>query len=130
MKKLLFTLALAALPFIARAQTNIAYRVTVDGVNTSWSYDITGNKKDQARINGLIYAYGVYVAAQGTNAPLAMGPWLKQQHTALVDDYATQKQTVDNAAIAEKLRLLLTVNTDLLSNAQKTQLADIAALLP
>jgi hypothetical protein len=59
-----------------------------------------------------------------------MGPWLKQQHVVLIDDYASQKQAAFNAVTAEKIRILLTQQSDLLSNAQLGQLTNIAALLP
>lgn len=130
MKKLIALVLLAASAFVAQAQTNIAYRITVDGVNTAWTYDVTGTKKDQARVAGLIYAYGVYAAAQGTNAVLALGPWLRRQHVVLVDDYANQKQTADNAALAEKLISLLTVNSDLLNAADLAALNTVAAKAP
>lgn len=131
MRKLLFTLALSALPFIAHAQpTNVQIRVTWDGVNSSLNLDSTGSKKDQNRIAGLWFAYQVYVAAQGTNTVLAPQVWLRNQHTILIEDYAAQKQKSDNEAMAQKILTLLTVQSDLLSNADLNNLATIAAKLP
>lgn len=131
MKKLLFAIALSALPFVAHAQpTNVQIRVTWDGVNSSLNLDSTGSKKDQNRIAGLWFAYQVYVAAQGTNTVLAPQVWLRNQHTVLIDDYSAQKQASDSAIKAEKIKLLMTVYSDLLDNAQKNQLDAIAALLP
>lgn len=140
MKKLLFALALAALPHAARAQTttNVTYRIQVETVtgavtntvSTNWRFDAGGTKKEIARLDGIQYAYANYVTAQGTNTVLALGPWLKQQHTALIDDYSSQKQAVDNAALAATINLILTTQSDLLSVAQKNQLIAIAALLP
>lgn len=130
MKKLLLILLVLA-PLTVAAQTNIQYRITVDGVNTSWTYDAAGSKKDIARIDGLKYAFGVYVASLPTNqVALAIGPWLKQQHQVLVDDYTSQKQAKDNAATLAKLQILLTTSSDLLSNADLNNLATIAAKLP
>lgn len=140
MKKLLFAFALSALPFLAHAQstTNLTYRIQVESVTagvtntttTNWRYDAGGTKKDTNRLAGVHYAYGVYLATVGTNTPLAMGVWLKNAHVMLIDDYATQKVTADNAAIATKIQTLLTTQSDLLSTAQLNQLAAIAALLP
>lgn len=130
MKKLITIALLAASAFVAQAQTNIAYRITVNGQNTSWSYDSGGTKKDQARIAGIIYAYGVYTnslfTASPTNTPLAIGPWLKQQHTVLIDSYCNQKQAADNAAILANITALLTVNTDKLLASDLSALAAIA----
>lgn len=133
MKKLFFALALSALPFVAHAQspTNIQLRVTWDGVNSTLNLDSTGSKKDTNRIAGLVYAYSVYTNSLSTNVvPLAPQIWLRNNHTLLIDDYASQKQAKDNAAIAAKIQMLLTTQSDLLSSAQMSQLVAIAALLP
>lgn len=130
MNKLLFIALVALGGVTAKAQTNIAYRITVDGVNTSWNYDASGTKKDVARIDGIKYAYGVYTNSIGTNAPLALGAWLKQQHVVFIDNYASQKQEKDNAAIAAKIVSLLTVNADLLSAQDLNSLNTIAAKAP
>lgn len=131
MKKLITLLLLLLGGAAAHAQTNVAYRITVDGVNTSWSYDSAGGNKDVARLTGLKFAYAVYTNNLPTNAvALAMGPWLKQQHVVLIDDYASQKQQKDNATTAAKIVNLLTVNADLLSASDLNALATIAAKAP
>jgi hypothetical protein len=131
MKYLLALSILIAAAFTAQAQTNISYRIQVDGVNTSWSFDATGSNKDKARIAGILYGYQVYTNSLSTNdVALAIGPWLKRQHLALIDDYTTQKQAKDNAVIAAKLQSLLTVNSDLLSNADLSALTTIAEKAP
>lgn len=130
MKTLLLLALLALGAFTVQAQTNVAYRITVDGVSTSWSYDAAGTKKDIARIDGLKFAYGVYVTTQGTNTVLAMGPWLKQQHVFLIDDYSSQKQRADYAALLAKLTSLLTANADLLNAGDLSSLNTIAAKAP
>lgn len=130
MKKL-FLAFLVALPLSVAAQTNIQIRTTVDGVNSTINLDSTGSKKDTNRMAGINYAYGVYTNSLATNAvPLAKQVWLRDKFITLVDDYSSQKQAVDNSVIAEKLRLLLTINTDLLSSAQLNTLQSIAALQP
>lgn len=130
MKKLLFALALSALPLLSHAQpTNIQVRVTWDGVNSSINLDSTGSKKDTNRIAGVWYAYQNYVAAQGTNVVLAPAVWLRNQHTVLIDDYSSQKQAVDNAALGATINLILTTQSDLLTVAEKNQLIAIAAKL-
>jgi len=131
MKKLIILALLLAGSFVAQAQTNVSYRITIDGVNTSWSYDINGIVKDQNRIKGLIYAYNVYTNTLATNqVALSMGVWLKSQHVVLVDEYSTQRQIKDNAAAAIKLTSLLTVNSDQLSTADLAALLAIAAKFP
>jgi hypothetical protein len=131
MKKLLL-LGLLALPFAVSAQTtNVNIRAQVNGVNAIVNLDATGNKKDQNRIAGVVYAYGVYTNSLAVGeTPLAMEVWLRGKFIALVDDYASQRQASDNAATAAKINTLLTQQSDLLSNAQLAQLAAIAALLP
>lgn len=131
MKKLILLALISLGTYTASAQTNIQLRVQVDGVNSTLNLDMTGSKKDQNRIAGLVYAYGVYTNALGTNGvPLALGDWLKNQHIVLIDDYSRQKQAADNATVAAKIQILLTTQSDLLSAAQKSQLAAIAALIP
>jgi hypothetical protein len=131
MKYLIALSVLIAAAFTAQAQTNIQYRITVDGQNTSWSFDSAGSNKDKSRVAGIIYGYQVYTNSLGTNdVALAMGPWLKRQHLVLVDDYTTQKQSKDNAALAAKLVSLLTANSDLLSNADINALTTIAEKAP
>lgn len=132
MKKFIAILFLAgAFTVATQAQTNIAYRITVDGVNTSWSYDAAGSKKDVARIDGIKFAYNVYTNSLATNVvALAIGPWLKQQHVVLIDDYSAQKQKADNATILAKLISLLTLNADLLSASDLSSLTTIANKAP
>ena len=139
MKKLLL-ISLLALPITVAAQstTNVTYRIQVESVtagvtNTvaqNWRFDAGGSGRDKARLAGLHFAYGNYVNAQGTNTVLNFGPWLRQQHTALVDDYANQKQAADNTTLAQKIATLLTSQSDLLSNADINNLNTIAAKLP
>lgn len=140
MKKLLLLSALLTMPMVARAQTttNLTYRIQVETVtagatntvNTNWRYDAGGTKKDANRLNGVHFAYANYFTTIGTNTPLALGPWLKQQHVVLIDDYANQKQAADNAVTAAKILSLLTINSDLLTTGDLTNLAAIAAKAP
>lgn len=122
----------------AQTTTNVTYRIQVESVtggvtntvSTNWRYDAGGVKKDQNILAGIQFAYAAYVAAQGTNTVLALGPWLKQQHVALLTDYANQKQAADNTVLAAKILNLLTVNSDLLSASDLTSLNTIAAKAP
>lgn len=121
----------------AQTTTNIAYRITVEtvtagvtnSVNTNYRFDY-GVKKDAFRVDGINLAYASYVTAQGTNAVLTIGQWLKQQHNVLIDAYASQKQQADNQALLAKLTSLLTSNVDLLSASDLTSLNTIAAKAP
>lgn len=139
--KTLITLALlafGALAVQAQTTTNIAYRIQVETVtggvtntvNTNWRYDY-GTKKDSVRIDGIAFAYKVYTNSLATNdVALALGPWLKRQHQALVDDYAAQAQRASSADTLAKLTSLLTANIDLLSASDLSSLATIAAKAP
>jgi hypothetical protein len=132
MKTLLTILALAACSLVAQAQTttNLIFRVqeqhvtagvsnVVDTANFTWDY---ATKKDALKIDG--FRFG----AAGSALPFVN--WIKQDINDRAKAYSDVKVAQDNAVIAAKITQLLTTDSDLLSNAQKTQLSNIAALLP
>lgn len=141
MKTLLtLTLALLCLPFTGQAQTvtNVTIKVTVDVINTGVSTNSvnstlkfdSANKNDLLRNQGWAFAYGAYVTAQGTNTPVAFENYVKQQVKALSDNYAGQVQQAQNAATLTALTKLLTLNFDLLSISDISNLQTIAAKAP
>lgn len=132
MKTLLTILALAACSLVGRAQTttNLIFRIQeqhvtasatniVDTANFTWDYT---TKKDALKIDG--FRFG----AVGSALPFVN--WIKQDINDRAKTYSDAKQSADNAALLAKLTQLLTTDSDLLSTAQKNQLAAIAALLP
>lgn len=138
MKTILAILALGAVSAYAQTTTNLDYRLQVETVTsgvtnkttTNWRYDY-GAKKDAARVDGANWAYAAYVTSLGANGtPLAFGPWLKRQHTVLLDSYSDQKQAADNKVLLQKLTSLLTANSDLLTAGDLSSLSTIAAKAP
>lgn len=132
MKTILAVIALATCSLVAKAQTttNLIFRVQeqhvtagvsniVDTVNFTWDY---ANKKDALKVDGFRFGF--------VGASIPFVNWIRQDINDRAKAYSDAKVAADNAAIAAKIQTLLTTQSDLLSNAQMSQLAAIAALLP
>lgn len=132
MKTILAVIALVACSLVAQAQTttNLIFRVQeqhvtagvsniVDTVNFTWDY---ATKKDALKVDG--FRFG----AVGSTIPFVN--WIRQDINDRAKAYSDAKVAADNAVLAAKIQTLLTTQSDLLSNAQMSQLAAIAALLP
>ena len=127
-------LSLAFLQTHAQSTTNIITRWTLEVVtggitnsqqlNLRWDY---GTKREALLIDGLNFAYSNYLVAGGTNT---FHQWLRANYATHVKNYADQKQDADNRETLRKLTILLTAESDLLSNADLNNLATIAAKAP
>lgn len=121
----------------AQSTTNIITRWTLEVItggitnsqqlNLRWDY---GTKREALLIDGLNFAYSSYLASQATNTPASFHQWLRANYLSHVKNYADQKQDADNRETLRKLTILLTAESDLLSNADLNNLATIAAKAP
>lgn len=140
MKKLLALLVLLTLGTVvsqAQITTNVTLKWTIsyvtatntNTVNATFNINPGTANRDTNRGLGLTYAYNAYTNSLGTNH-LSADPfetWIKKNYTALVDNYSSQAQSAVNAITAQKITLLLTSESDLLSNSDLSNLATIAA---
>lgn len=137
MKTFLTILALFAcsLPAQAQTTTNFVWRVQEQHVTaiatnivstSNFTWD-SATKKEKARVDGMIYAFGKYQAGGGQNT---LVQWIRTDTNDRGQEYANAKQREDNAAVLAKLTILLTTDVDRLDNADLNNLATIAAKLP
>lgn len=133
MKKILCLSILFVAFAVPAAVTNITITAEVEiaGVGTNKStmkIQQDGSKKDQQLAEGAAWAWEQYriTGIPGTNN---MAVWLKDTIKEKLTEYSKSKQALDNASDAAKIQTLLTSQSDLLSTAQRNQLAAIAALL-
>ena len=134
MKTLLIAiLTLAALSAGAQSVTNITVKITVEiaGVGTNSSsikLQQDGTAKESRLVDGNVWYYN-YAKSNGLTTNTFDG-WLKDEAKTRLQLHADEKAVNDNQITAQKVSTILTTQPDLLSAAQKNQLATIAALLP
>jgi hypothetical protein len=137
MKTLLAIIALAACSLAVQAQTttNLIFRVqeqhvTAVSTNIATTSNFTwdsATKKEKARVDGVVYAFRKYTIGGGTNL---LVQWIRTDINDRGQEYANVKQRDDNALVLSKLTALLTTDVDLLTNADLSNLATIAAKIP
>lgn len=137
--KILLALLLSSVALAAQTTTNLVFRITVEtvaagvtnGVNTTLRLDSNNTDFDTFALAGLAQAYAANIVANGTNAP-TYGIFLR---TELKDQFVRQyKKAAEDKAkqslAIERVPTIISDKWDLLTTAQRNQLAAIAAAFP
>jgi len=132
MKKIIL-LAILLAGFTASAQsTNIIIKVTVEELggatnSATLKLDGAGTKRDQMLVAGQV---AKFQAQAGTTNSVAMDVMIRQQIKGMLEYDGLAHNARMQAALLIKLGLILTEQPELLTDADKSQLAAIAAKLP
>lgn len=140
MKTTLSILFLVLLASFAEAQTttNIAFRISVETVtagttntvNTTLRLDY-GTAAEAFSIDGFALGHAQNIAANGTNAP-TFGVYMRQELKDQLVRPASRvaQDRVKQASAVDKIPTIIANQWDNLTQAQKNQLAAIAAAFP
>ena len=132
MKKLIVLSIVTLVSLAAFGQTNIIVKVTVEELggttnSTTLKLDGAGTKRDQMLVAGQV---AKFQAQAGTTNSVAMDVMIRQQIKGMLEYDGLAHNAMMQAALLIKLGLILTEQPELLTNADKSQLAAIAAKLP